>query len=95
MKQSFICIVTNKRNGTLYTGVTSDIKKRIYQHKSGIGSKFTKKYVFERLVYFEIFDDIENAILMEKQIKANNRGYKISLIESINPNWIDLYDDLF
>lgn len=92
-KRPAIYIVTNKKNGTLYTGVTSDLPKRIYEHKSG-KSKFTSQYNCNMLVYYEIFDDMEHAITREKQIKDGNRKKKIQLIESINPDWRDLYEEI-
>jgi putative endonuclease len=93
MKQPAIYIITNKKNGTLYTGVTSDLPKRIYEHKNAtIG--FTARYNCKTLVYYEIFDDMENAILREKQIKDGSRDKKIALIENMNPEWRDLYFDI-
>jgi putative endonuclease len=94
MKNGYIYIMTNRANGTLYTGVTSDLILRVYQHKQEQGSHFTKKYKLDKLVYFELLDDIQNAIEREKQIKANSRAYKISLISSLNPNWNDLFDSI-
>ena len=93
-KQYYIYIMTNKRNTVLYTGVTSDLKKRIWEHKEKIIKGFTKRYNIDKLVYFEIFNDPENAILREKQIKAGSRNKKIELIKRINPEWKDLYDKL-
>ncbi len=91
---SYVYILFNKRNGTLYVGVTSDLIKRVYQHKSKVVAGFSKKYSVDKLGYYEIFDDIEDAIEREKQLKAGNRKKKLSLIESINPNWIDLYYEI-
>ena len=91
MKQGFVYILFNKRNGTLYTGVTSDLIKRIDEHKNKVVSGFSKKYGTDKLGYYEIFDDINFAIEREKQIKAGSRKKKLDLIESINPNWEDLY----
>jgi len=93
-KQYYIYIITNTRNTVLYTGVTSDLKKRVYEHKSKLVSGFTKKYNIIKLVYYEIFNDIYNAILREKQIKGGSRQKKINLIHKMNPNWQDLYEDL-
>jgi len=90
-KQGYIYILFNKRNGTLYTGVTSNLVKRIYEHKQKFVDSFTKKYNVDKLGYYEISDNIESAILREKQIKAGSRKNKLKLIESINPNWEDLY----
>jgi putative endonuclease len=86
--------MTNKINTVLYTGVTSDLKKRIWEHKERIVKGFTEKYNIYKLVYFEIFNDTENAILREKQIKAGSRNKKIKLIKEINPEWKDLYNKL-
>ena len=94
MKKGYIYIMTNKPNGTLYIGVTSDIIKRVYEHKNSLVDGFTKRYNLKNLVYFEIFDFIENAIEREKQLKGGNRAKKISLIESFNPQWKDLYDSV-
>lgn len=93
-KQYYIYIITNTRNTVLYTGVTSDLKKRVYEHKSKLVSGFTKKYNIIKLVYYEIFNDIYNAILREKQIKGGSRQKRINLINKMNPNWQDLYEDL-
>ena len=88
--KSYIYIVFNKRNGTLYTGVTSNLKKRIYEHKNKVYDSFTSKYDVNKLGYYEEYNDIKQAIEREKQIKAGNRKKKMSLIESINPSWEDL-----
>ena len=90
-KNSYIYILFSKRNGTLYTGVTSDLIRRVYEHKNKLYEGFTKKYSVDKLGYFEEFDNINNAIEREKQIKARPRKYKLKLIESLNPNWVDLY----
>ena len=92
--QPAIYIVANKRNGTLYTGVTSDLIKRIYQHKQGDIPGFTKKYGCNQLVYYEQFGSMINAIEREKQIKAGSRKKKLALIETIIPKWVDLYEKL-
>jgi len=89
-----IYIVTNKRNGTLYTGVTSDLIQRISQHKNGVVSGFAKRYDCKQLVYYEQYEDMLIAIEREKQMKAGSRKKKIALIESVNPKWLDLYDQL-
>ena len=94
MKKGYVYILFNKRNGTLYTGVTSDIVKRIYEHKNKLVDGFTKTYSVDKLGYYEISDNMESAIIKEKQIKAGNRKNKLKLIESINPNWDDLYYDI-
>ncbi|HAX91707.1 MAG TPA: endonuclease [Rhodospirillaceae bacterium] len=94
MKQPAIYIMTNMQNGTLYTGVTSNLGLRIYQHKTGQGAGFTKRYNCKMLVYYEHCDTMPNAIEREKQIKAGSRKMKLALIESMNPEWNDLYDGL-
>ena len=90
----YVYILFNKRNGTLYTGVTSDLVKRIYEHKSKAVDGFTKKYGVDKLGYFEVFDEIEEAIKREKAIKGGSRTKKLNLIESVNPDWKDLYNDI-
>ncbi|OBV28820.1 hypothetical protein BKN38_07785 [Helicobacter sp. CLO-3] len=94
MKQAYIYILFNKPNGTLYVGVTSNLIKRIYEHKNKVADGFTKKYGVDKLGYYEIFDDIENAILRDKQLKGGSRAKKLELIINSNPNWRDLYEDL-
>ena len=93
-KQSYVYILFNKSDGVLYTGITSDLIKWIFEHKSKVIKGFTQKYNVYKLGYYEIFEDIEQAILREKQIKAGSRKKKIELIESINPEWRDLYEDI-
>ena len=93
-KQYFVYILASKRNGTLYTGVTSDLLKRIWQHKNKMISGFTEKYNVTDLVYYEIHEDPVNAIIREKQIKRWNRSWKIRLIETNNPEWHDLSETL-
>jgi len=93
-KHYYIYIMTNELNRVLYTGVTSDLKKRVYEHKLKLREGFTKKYKVDKLVYYEMFDDIYNAITREKQIKGGSRQKKIDLIVSLNPGWKDLYNDL-
>lgn len=88
---AYVYILFNKRNGTLYTGVTSNLKLRVYEHKNKINKGFTEKYNVNKLGYFEEYEDISLAIAREKNIKAGSRKNKIRLIESINPNWEDLY----
>jgi putative endonuclease len=94
MKHFAVYIMANKKNGTLYTGVTSDLINRTRQHKESITDGFTKKYNCKMLVFYEIYDDIESAIMREKQIKAGSRKNKLNLIESINLEWRDLYQDI-
>ncbi len=90
-----VYIVTNQRNGTLYTGVTSDLRKRIWQHKNKALPGFTAQYGLNRLVYFEEFRDVTYATEREKQIKAGSRKKKLQLIEAQNPSWADLAADWF
>ena len=94
-KQAYVYIMTNKSNTVLYTGVTSNLIKRVYEHKQKLVDGFTKKYNVTKLVYFEVFEDIENAITREKQIKGWLRNKKVILIESMNPEWEDLSEGLF
>lgn len=91
-KQFHIYILTSKRNGTLYTGVTSNLPQRIWQHKNDQIDGFCKKYNVKQLVYFEEHNTAESAITREKQIKKWNRAWKLKLIEENNPQWKDLYD---
>jgi putative endonuclease len=93
-KQYCVYILTNRNNNVLYTGVTSDLKGRVYQHREKMVEGFTKKYNVNRLVYYEVFDDPESAIAREKQIKAGRRRKKVDLIDSMNPEWNDLYEAL-
>ena len=93
-KQYYLYIMTNKLNSVLYTGVTSNLEKRVHEHKSKLIEGFTKKYNVDRLVYYEVFDDINDAITREKQIKAGSRQKKIDVIAGINPTWKDLYNEL-
>ena len=93
-KQGCVYILTNKRNGTLYTGVTSDLSRRLEEHKSGEVRSFTKRYGLHLLVYYELHDEIGDAIKREKQIKNWTRRWKLQLIESSNPEWIDLSGEL-
>jgi len=86
--------MTNKNNRVLYTGITNDLKRRVYEHKEKLVGGFTKKYNVSRLVYYEIFEDPENAILREKKIKTGSRQKKIDLINSFNGKWQDLYDEI-
>ena len=83
-------ILFNKRNGTLYIGVTSNLVKRVYEHKNKLVDGFTKKYNIDKLGYYEIFDDIEEAIIREKKLKGASRKKKLELIEMNNPEWLDL-----
>ena len=94
MKQYYVYILASKKNGTLYTGVTSDLVKRVYEHKNDLVEGFTKKYQVHSLVYFESFSDINEAIHREKCIKRWKRAWKIELMEKNNPNWKDRYDEI-
>jgi putative endonuclease len=87
--------MTNAYNNVLYTGVTNNLFRRVQEHKSGQGSAFTAKYHVVKLVYFETGSDVKQAILREKQIKTGSRQNKIDLIEKMNPDWKDLYDEYF
>ena len=87
----FVYLLSSQPNGTLYIGVTNDIIRRVAEHRSKIAESFTKRYGVARLVYFEVFDQIEQAIQREKRLKKWNRAWKISLIEKDNPSWNDLY----
>jgi len=93
-KKFYVYILASKRNGTLYVGVTSDLTKRIWEHKNEVADGFTKEYNIKTLVYFEIFDDAENAILREKKLKKWKRIWKLELIEKKNPRWLDLYETI-
>jgi putative endonuclease len=90
----FVYILANRPGGVLYTGVTNDLKRRVFEHKSGEGGGFTKRYNVDRLVYYEVLDESLTAITREKQIKAGPRRKKVGLIESVNPEWVDLYNEL-
>jgi putative endonuclease len=92
MKKSFVYFMTNKNNTVIYVGMTSDLLKRVYQHKTKTHKGFTYKYNCDKLIYFEEFNDINLAIAREKQIKSGNRKRKESLINSENPEWNDLSD---
>jgi putative endonuclease len=94
VKQGYVYIMANKPQGTLYIGVTSDIVKRVYQHKNDFVDGFTRKYELKRLVYYEVFDEIAEAIKREKQLKEWQRKWKIELIEKQNPKWEDLYETI-
>ncbi|MEH2080795.1 MAG: GIY-YIG nuclease family protein [Nostoc sp.] len=93
-EQYYLYIMTNKYNTVLYTGVTNDLQRRVYEHKEKIIEGFTNKYNINKLVYYEVFEDAYTAISREKQIKAGSRQKKIDLVNSINQEWKDLYDGL-
>ena len=90
-KKGYVYILTNAKNKVLYTGVTSNLIKRVYEHKNKMVEGFSKKYNLHKLIYYEVFEDIMNAIIREKQIKGRLRSKKIALIEQMNPKWEDLY----
>jgi putative endonuclease len=94
MAGGFIYILTNRPNGILYVGVTNDIVRRVFEHSSGAADGFTRRYDLKRLVYFEQFDTIRDAIQREKNIKHWPRAWKVRLIVASNPNWDDLYDGI-
>jgi putative endonuclease len=90
----YVYILASRIGGTLYIGVTNDLIRRVYEHRSKLVESFTEKYDVVRLVYFEQFDDPENAIKREKRLKKWNRAWKVRLIEEVNPNWDDLYPSI-
>lgn len=92
--QYYVYILASKRNGTLYVGSTSELKKRVWQHKNKVVEGFTKKYGVNKLVHYEIAETQEAAALRERQIKKWNRAWKIRLIEKDNPEWKDLYEEI-
>lgn len=94
MKQYYVYIMANKRNGTLYTGITSNLARRIWEHKNKIVEGFTKRYGVSTLVYCETFNTADDAIEREKIIKRWKRHWKLKMIEQVNPNWTDLYNEL-
>ena len=94
MKYPAVYIMASQRNGTLYTGVTSNLSARAWQHKEGVFEGFSKQYRCIHLVWYEMLDEMEAAIAREKQIKAGSRKAKLKLIESLNPEWNDLYHDI-
>lgn len=91
---AYVYILASQKNGTLYVGVTADLVKRVYEHKTKLADGFTKRYGVSRLVYYEIFDQMITAIEREKQLKRWHRDWKINLVESKNKNWDDLYSGL-
>ncbi|HUU03153.1 MAG TPA: GIY-YIG nuclease family protein [Myxococcota bacterium] len=93
-KRMCVYILASKRNGTLYTGVTSDLRKRVWEHQNHLADGFTKKYNVNRLVYYEVHDNPTTAIKREKSLKRWHRDWKLKLIEKENPNWDDLYPSL-
>jgi putative endonuclease len=94
MKQPCVYIMANKRNGTLYIGVTSDLIKRAYEHREGLAAGFSNRYGCKMLVWYEPHETMTSAICREKQLKAGSRKRKLALIEALNPDWQDLYETL-
>ncbi|MDO9349909.1 MAG: GIY-YIG nuclease family protein [Deltaproteobacteria bacterium] len=94
MKEFYVYILCSKRNGTLYTGVTSDLIKRVYEHKNKLVDGFTREYSVHRLVWYEIHESWEPAFKREKQIKRWKRVWKLELVEKNNPSWNDLYESI-
>ncbi len=94
MDNSYVYILASKRNGTLYTGVTTDLIKRVWEHKQGCIDGFTKKYNVKHLVWYELHENIENAIKREKALKEWKREWKLRIIEELNPDWHDLYNSI-
>ncbi|MCX6713747.1 MAG: GIY-YIG nuclease family protein [Candidatus Vogelbacteria bacterium] len=90
----YIYILASRRNGTLYIGVTNNLVRRVCEHKDKITEGFTKKYSVNKLVYYEEYDDVNNALDREKCLKKWNRKWKLNLIEQDNPEWLDLYDEI-
>lgn len=93
-KNYYVYILANKSNGTLYIGVTNDLKRRVYEHKQSLIKGFTQKYDVKKLIWYEHTQNIEGAIVREKQLKKWNRKWKLELINKTNPEWTDLYDKL-
>ena len=92
--QYYVYILASKRNGTLYIGMSNNLARRVWEHKHDVVEGFTKKYGVHRLVWYETADSPQAAILREKQLKKWNRAWKLSLIEKMNPDWKDLYDEI-
>jgi putative endonuclease len=91
-KQFYVYMMTNKRNTVLYTGVTNDLQRRVFEHKNKLVEGFTKKYNIYKLIFYEVYNDVNNVIAREKQIKGGSRAKKIKLIEEMNSRWDDLFD---
>ena len=94
MKQPAVYIMTNKAKGTLYTGVTNNLKKRVWEHRENQVEGFTQRYAIHQLVYYELHEEMIEAIVREKRLKKWNRAWKIRLIQEKNPEWNDLYESL-
>ncbi|MHC4117595.1 MAG: GIY-YIG nuclease family protein [Planctomycetota bacterium] len=95
MNTYWVYIMTNAGNTVLYTGVTNDLRRRVAQHRNGKGPKFTSKYNVTKLIFYESFGRIQDAIAAEKKIKAGSRAKKVELIDGMNPQWLDLYEQAF
>jgi putative endonuclease len=93
-RQFYVYILANRRNGTLYTGITGFLARRVWQHREGEGSAFAKKYDVRMLVWYAVFETAHEAIRFEKQVKRWRRAWKLALIERLNPQWLDLYETL-
>lgn len=93
-KKFYVYIMAKARNSTFYVGVTSDLAKRVWEHKNGVTDGFTNQYDIKNLVYYEVFDDPERAIKREKRLKKWNRTWKMRVIEEMNPDWDDLYEKI-
>jgi len=93
-RRGYVYILASRRNGTLYVGVTNDLRRRVYEHREGMVAGFTKRYRVYRLVYYEVYGTVPQAIAREKQIKAWKRAWKLEAIEAMNPDWNDLYEQL-
>ncbi len=89
-----VYLMTNAHNTVIYCGVTNNLARRVYEHKNGLGGIFTKKYNVDKLVYYEVGDNVHAALAREKQIKGGSRKKKIDLVNSVNPEWIDLFDEI-
>ena len=93
-RQYCVYILTNRHHTVLYTGITNDLRRRVYEHKSKLVEGFTKRYNVDKLVFYEVFEQLEYAIQREKQIKGGSRARKIALVNQMNPQWRDLYTEL-
>jgi len=94
VRQPAIYMMTNKKDGVIYTGVTSDLIKRVFEHKNGVIKSFSQKYNCDKLVYFELYETMPDAIAREKQLKGGSRKKKVALIEAHNAIWKDIYNDI-
>ena len=93
-KEYCVYIMTNAHNTVIYSGVTNNLARRVYEHKNGLGGIFTKKYNVNKLVYYEVGDNVNAALAREKQIKGGSRKKKIDLVNSVNPEWKDLFGEI-